>query len=95
MQERTLYVDALTEEIRAQKEDYKTLSGEHGISGRRYAVRSGRSEITRIFRALYESFDISDSAEITMEVNPGTVTEKRLRHGRNAASTGSASGFSR
>ena len=31
-----------------------------------------------IFRALRESFDIAENAEITMEVNPGTVSEEKI-----------------
>src|SRR5699024_229750 len=34
-------------------------------------------ETARIFHALGESFDISRDAEITMEVNPGTVTAEK------------------
>ena len=31
-----------------------------------------------IFHALRENFDIADNAEITMEVNPGTVSEEKV-----------------
>ena len=35
-------------------------------------------DTARIFASLYESFRIRDDAEITMEVNPGTVTVEKL-----------------
>ena len=75
MQERTLYVDALTKEIRAEKEEYRNYKVSTIFLGGGTPSVLGEDEIAEIFRALYESFDISDSAEITMEVNPGTVTE--------------------
>lgn len=75
VQERTLYVDALTKEIRAEKEEYRNYKVSTVFLGGGTPSVLGEGEITEIFRALYESFDISDSAEITMEVNPGTVTE--------------------
>lgn len=34
--------------------------------------------LKEIFRALYDCFDVSPKAEITMEVNPGTLSEKVL-----------------
>ena len=77
VQERTLYVDALTEEIRAQKEKYKDYRVSTVFMGGGTPSILNGNEITRIFDALYESFDISDSAEITVEVNPGTVTEEK------------------
>ena len=75
MQERTLYVDALTKEIWAEKEEYRNYKVSTIFLGGGTPSVLGEDEIAEIFRALYESFDISDSAEITMEVNPGTVTE--------------------
>lgn len=77
VQERTLYVDALTEEIRARKKNYKTYQVSTIFLGGGTPSILDESEITRVFRALYECFDISDSAEITMEVNPGTVTDSK------------------
>lgn len=77
VQERTLYVDALTEEIRAQYEDYKNCQVRTVfLGGGTPSILDGR-EICRIFDTLYASFDISDNAEITMEVNPGTVTGEK------------------
>ncbi len=75
MQERTLYADALTKEIRAEKEEYRNYKVSTIFLGGGTPSVLDEGEITEIFGALYDSFDISGSAEITMEVNPGTVTE--------------------
>ena len=32
----------------------------------------------RIFEALHEVFEIAEDAEITVEANPGTVTQEKL-----------------
>lgn len=37
------------------------------------------NQMQRIFEALREVFEIAEDAEITVEVNPGTVTPKKLR----------------
>lgn len=90
--ERTLYVDALTEEIRAKQEEYKNYQVSTIFLGGGTPSILDESEITRIFRALYESFAVSDGAEITMEVNPGTVTEEKAaawkQYGVNRISIG-------
>lgn len=75
--ERASYVDALIREIRSQKKNFTT----HCVTtvflgGGTPSVLSG-DDTARIFRALRENFDISRQAEITMEVNPGTVTEEK------------------
>lgn len=76
-QERTLYVNALDKEIRAQKEKYKTYRVKSIFLGGGTPSVLNENEIAKIFRALSDSFDISDSSEITMEINPGTVTQTK------------------
>lgn len=77
VQERTLYVDALTREIRAKKEMYKKYRvSTVFVGGGTPSVLDG-SEIERIFSAVRDNFDVTEDAEITMEVNPGTVTEEK------------------
>ena len=76
-QERTLYIDALIEEIRARKNDFDAYRvSTIFLGGGTPSILEG-DDSARIFRALQESFDISDDAEVTMEVNPGTVTEEK------------------
>ena len=77
--ERTSYVDALLSEIAGTGEIYKT----HRVNtiffggGTPSVLDPGDAE--RIFHALSENFDISENAEITVEVNPGTVTKDKAR----------------
>lgn len=75
--ERAAYVDALIREIRSKKENFR----EYRVStvflgGGTPSILEGE-DTARIFDALFDSFDISRDAEITMEVNPGTVTEAK------------------
>ncbi|KAA8501286.1 oxygen-independent coproporphyrinogen III oxidase [Mediterraneibacter catenae] len=83
-QERTLYIDALTEEIRARKNDFNAYRvSTIFLGGGTPSILEG-DDSARIFRALQENFDISDDAEITMEVNPGTVTEEKAASWRKS-----------
>lgn len=83
-QERTLYIDALTEEIRARKNDFNAYKvSTIFLGGGTPSILEG-DDSARIFRALQENFDISDDAEITMEVNPGTVTEEKAASWRKS-----------
>ena len=83
-QERTLYIDALTEEIRARKNDFNAYRvSTIFLGGGTPSILEG-DDSARIFSALQENFDISDDAEITMEVNPGTVTEEKAASWRKS-----------
>lgn len=71
------YVNALSREIRACGEKYRDCRiCTVFFGGGTPSVLSGE-DTARIFRALREAFDISNDAEITLEVNPGTVTEEK------------------
>ena len=83
-QERTLYIDALTEEIRARKNDFNAYRVSTIFLGGGTPSILEDDDSARIFRALQENFDISDDAEITMEVNPGTVTEEKAASWRKS-----------
>ena len=37
------------------------------------------SDMTDIMRTVFDNFNVSEDAEITVEVNPGTVTEDKMR----------------
>lgn len=74
------YVEALIKEIEASQEysskDDKVTSVFVG-GGTPSILES--EQLTRIFRALNNSFVIDDNAEITVEMNPGTVTEDKFK----------------
>ena len=78
------YTDALIHEIRARGENHKDYRVRTVfLGGGTPSVLSG-GDAARIFRALKESFDIAENPEITLEVNPGTVTEEKTAAWKNA-----------
>lgn len=71
------YTDALTREIRARGKNCKDCRiSTIFLGGGTPSVLSGE-DTARIFRALRENFDIAEDAEITLEANPGTVSEEK------------------
>ncbi len=77
------YVNALCQEIRACG-DY----GEYEVSsiffgGGTPSILSGEW-LAEIMEEIYKYFDVCENAEISIEANPGTVTEEKLRQYRNA-----------
>ena len=78
------YTDALIHEIRARGENHKDYRVRTVfLGGGTPSVLSG-GDAARIFRALKKSFDIAENPEITLEVNPGTVTEEKTAAWKNA-----------
>ena len=75
--EKTAYTDALLREIMSMKDAYRDYRvSTVFLGGGTPSVLTGE-DTARIFHALQENFDISGHAEITMEVNPGTVTKAK------------------
>ena len=83
-----IYVEALLKEIKKYGKENKLLS-ENGIE-KRYNVRTiyigggtpsyiKASNIERIINTIKENFIIEDEAEISIEVNPGTVDFEKLK----------------
>jgi oxygen-independent coproporphyrinogen-3 oxidase len=72
------YVNKLTEEIRAQGAGF---AGRKVVSiflgGGTPSILSPQMMID-IFRAIYQSFEVEENCEITIEANPGTLTPDRL-----------------
>ena len=73
------YVDALICEIERQR----TFARQYIVTtvfmgGGTPSILAGE-ETERIFRALYQTFTFAEKPEITIEVNPGTVSEEKLR----------------
>lgn len=82
--ERSAYVEALVREIRCMREMY----GQYRVStvfvgGGTPSVLDG-DDTARIFTALRDSFIFEKDAEVTMEVNPGTVTRDKLASWRTS-----------
>ena len=79
--ERNRYIDALCEEIRFTG---SYVDPEHRIvrsiflgGGTPSILES--SQTGRILQAIRDSFSVKEDAEISMEANPGTLTEEKLR----------------
>ena len=76
-EERAAYVDALVREIRSQKGNFREYRVTTVfLGGGTPSILEGE-DTARIFDALFDSFDIRGDAEITLEANPGTVTEEK------------------
>lgn len=75
--EKAAYTDALLREIKSVKDAYRDYRvSTVFLGGGTPSVLTGE-DTARIFHALRENFDIREDAEVTMEVNPGTVTEEK------------------
>lgn len=76
---RQAYVDAVVKEIYA----YGKMATEYEITtifvgGGTPSVLDAK-QMEQIFRALYQVFTVQEDAEITLEMNPGTVNSEKLR----------------
>ena len=78
------YTDALIREIREEGKKYKDCRvSTVFLGGGTPSVLRGE-DTARIFHALRECFDIAEDAEITLEANPGTVSEEKAAVWKNA-----------
>ena len=73
------YVEALLKEIESyQRKEYKSYHVNTIFVGGGTPSILASEEVQRIFRALYKNFTIDKEAEISLEVNPGTVTREKV-----------------
>ena len=83
-EEKEIYVQALIREIKSYKEfgnSYKVSTVFLG-GGTPSCMEPG--QISRMFDAVQETFHLEKKPEISMEVNPGTVTQEKLQEYREA-----------
>ena len=73
------YVKALNNEIRSVKDRYKDYKVSTIFMGGGTPSLLSCEEIREIFSTLEECFQIEKDAEITIEANPGTVTEDKIK----------------
>ena len=71
-------MDKLIEEIIAASAGFRDTAVTSVFVGGGTPSILESQEVLRIFDALYHSFNIEETAEISMEANPGTVTEEKL-----------------
>ncbi|MBQ7410212.1 MAG: oxygen-independent coproporphyrinogen III oxidase [Clostridia bacterium] len=77
------YVDCLIKEIRNKKiEKTKTVTTIYLGGGTPSILES--EDIVKILNAIKERFEIEENCEITIEVNPGTITRQKLEDYKNA-----------
>lgn len=83
-EEQAAYVSAMVQEIQS----YQELSGEYEVQtiflGGGTPSLLTPEQIEQIFNAIYHTFSVNENAEITMEMNPGTVDIEKL-HAMKAA----------
>ena len=72
------YVKALIREIKSHNQQYTDYTVTTIFIGGGTPSILKSEQIISIFKAIRESFEIRHDAEITIEVNPGTVTEEKL-----------------
>lgn len=72
------YVDVLIQEIKGYREMYRDYRASTVFIGGGTPSILHPRQAGMILRALRDSFQISSDAEITIEANPGTVTEEKL-----------------
>ena len=77
-QERQRYVESLCRNIRAYSAPAKAYNVVSIFVGGGTPSILEPEQIEAIFQAVYETFRVDENAEITMEMNPGTVTEEKL-----------------
>ena len=83
-QTREAYMAALFAEIRGNAEKYRErIVTTIFIGGGTPSLLSGRTVI-QLMAELQKNFCVAENAEITMEVNPGTVTTEKLQDFRKA-----------
>ena len=73
------YVNLLLAEIKKQSIFYKNHEVISVFFGGGTPSLLDAGQITAIMKAIHDGYQISDSAEITMEMNPGTVTQVKLK----------------
>ena len=82
--ERKEYVDALIREIESRKENYTDCRvSTVFLGGGTPSVLDGE-DTARLFDALYRNFTFMENPEITIEVNPGTVTGEKVASWRKS-----------
>lgn len=76
--EQRKYVDALIKEIEFNRDEFSGYLIRTVFMGGGTPSDLKGEETARIFQALRGNFHVDENAEITMEVNPGTVTKEKI-----------------
>ena len=81
---REQYVQALCREIREERKSYVNYKIETiFLGGGTPSLLSGE-QLDRILGTVFDAYQVADDCEISMEVNPGTVTKEKLNAYKSA-----------
>lgn len=75
---REAYVKALAAEIKRESYFYKNRIVETIFFGGGTPSLLTKEQLTRLMETIYQSFLVSETAEISMEMNPGTAKQEKL-----------------
>lgn len=78
-EEQEAYVQAMVQEIHRYQEKFRSYEVKTIFFGGGTPSLLSGNQAERIFRSLHDSFEIARDAEITMEMNPGTVDLQKLK----------------
>jgi len=78
------YMEALLTEVRGRAEEYREYVVDTMFIGGGTPSLMDGIWIQRLLEQVRKDYDVSETAEITIEVNPGTVDEEKLRSYRAA-----------
>ena len=78
-EEQEAYVQAMIQEIRGYKDSLHSYEVKTVFLGGGTPSLLSERQAEELFQSLYDSFTIQKDAEITMEVNPGTVNLEKLK----------------
>ncbi len=83
-EEKARYVEALRTEIRGESGKYRDYTVNTIFIGGGTPSLLETGSIGRILNRVYENYKVSRDCEISMEVNPGTVTREKLADFKNS-----------
>lgn len=83
-EERQRYVETLIEELKGYRKQYQEYRVTTVFAGGGTPSLLTGKQVEEIFAVLRECFVIEEDAEITIEVNPGTVTEEKAEAWKRA-----------
>lgn len=78
-EEQEAYVQAMVQEIRQYQKTFQLYEVKTVFLGGGTPSLLSERQAEQIFQALYDAFEIDRDAEITMEMNPGTVNLEKLK----------------
>lgn len=73
------YIDCLCKQIEGQQEEYKGYTVDTVFLGGGTPSLVSPKDINKLFTQIYKCFNVENGAEISIEINPGTVDNDKLK----------------